>query len=466
MPQHQRRSPPKATTSPPHTTAEIRDDELPAEIRDSPGPSKGLRETTLLSKDARLAGRPMLCSDCGLCDSSLKPLMARSCVFVRNRAAALEHRLFGRGRRDGDELRFGVYRAMHIARMRSPAPGAQWTGMVTGLGARLLERGEADAVITNASMAGTRFAPRPIVARTPEEVRATSGNKPCLAPSLALLDQVREAGVTRLAFIGTGCQVQILRAAEAEVGLRGLGLEQLDIIGIPCSDNVTYPDLTYFLRQVSRSPQSIVHYEFMQDYALHMRHADGTEERLSYIDFPMDRLEGIFPSACLSCFDYANTLSDITIGYMGAPLGWQWVLARSERGERLFGLLAPELERRAADSGGDRRRGMPRYIAMLDRPAGRPPKPVRRLIAWLQRARGPRGLEFARAIIEMKLLRNLHHVRTHFARFETRIVPDHVYRALAAYGATYREVFGRPLEPVTAQIPEHRADARECRQRP
>jgi coenzyme F420 hydrogenase subunit beta len=162
----------------------------------------------------------------------------------------------------------------------------------------------------------------------------------------------------------------------------------------------------------------------------------------------MEKLEGIFPSACLSCFDYANTLADITIGYMGAELGWQWVLVRNERGRELLDVIRPELEIGELTSGGDRARGMPRYLQMLPKPPGKPPKPIRRLIAWMQRNRGPRGLEFARAIIEMKLFRNLHYVRTHFARFEPRIVPEHVYRTLSPYTDDYQAVFERPLDPV------------------
>ncbi|WP_295538357.1 Coenzyme F420 hydrogenase/dehydrogenase, beta subunit C-terminal domain [uncultured Thiohalocapsa sp.] len=420
----------------------------PSDIASDPqtvgGPSKGLRQSTLLSRDARLAGRPNLCSDCGLCDTWLKPDMAQACVFVRNRSEEIEWRLFGRNRRDGDELQFGVFQQMLAARLRQPVAGAQWSGMVTTLAARLLERGEVDAVITVGTVPGTRFAPQPVLARTPAEVRATAGNKPCLAPSLGLLDTVRAAGVRRLAVIGTGCQVHMLRAAEDK-----LGLERLDVIGIPCSDNVTYPDLTHFLAQVSRSPDTIVHYEFMQDYSLHMRHEDGTTERLNYIDFPMDKLEDIFPSACLSCFDYANTLADITIGYMGARLGWQWVLVRTDRGAALLELLRDDLETTKLTSAGDRSRGVPRFIQMLAKPPGKPPKPVRRLIAWLQRNRGPRGLEFARAIIDMKLLRNLHHVRSRFRRFEPRIVPTFVYRALAPYDEANRDALGEGVWPPT-----------------
>jgi coenzyme F420 hydrogenase subunit beta len=371
--------------------------------------------------------------------------MSQTCTFVRNQTRAIEQRLHGRPRQAGDEGRFGIYRAMHAARMARPNPKAQWTGMVTALGARLLERGRVEAIITTAAAPGTRFKAQPILARTPEEVLSTAGNKPCLSPSLSLLDAVREQGIKRLAVIGTGCQVHQLRVAES-----ALGLERLDLIGIPCSDNVTYPDLEYFLTQVSRSPATVVHHEFMQDFRLWMRHEDGHVERLNYIDFPMDKLHGIFPSSCLSCFDYPNALSDLTIGYMGATLGWQWVMVRTPAGEELFDLLRPDLEIGELTTSGDRARGMPRYMERLSHPPGqkRPPLPVRKLVAMLQRRRGPKGLEFARAVVEMKLLRNLNYIRSKFPRFESRVVPYHVYATLAPYADLYEQTFGRPLAPL------------------
>lgn len=410
------------------------------------GPTKGLQTITLLSQDQRLRGRPRLCSDCGFCDTSLRPHMAQSCVFVENRTEELERRVHGRARATPDELLFGVYRRMLAARLRTPNPRAQWSGITTRLGALLLERGLAEAVLTTRAVAGTRFAPEPVLARTPDEVLASAGNKPCLSPGLSLLDQVRASGLRRLALIGVGCQVHALRAAQER-----LGLEELYVIGIPCSDNVAYPDLTRFLGLVSRSPATVVHYEFMQDFSVHLRHEDGRVERCNFIDIPMAELGDVFPSACLACFDYANGLADLTVGYMGAPLGWQWLLARNPRGEELLELVRPELELGRLDQRGDRRAGVARSIGMLARPPARPPAPLRRLVAALMRRRGPRGLEFARSVIEIKLLRNLQHVRTRFARMERRVVPEHVYAALAPYAETYRQAFDRPLEPRSEQ---------------
>lgn len=174
------------------------------------GPTKGLQTITLLSQDTRLKGRPKLCSDCGFCDSSMRPLMAQSCVFVENRTADIERHIHGRARQTPDEQLFGVYRQMLAARLRPANPQAQWSGLVTRLGALLLERGLADAVLTTRAVPGTRFAPQPFLARTPAEVLASAGNKPCLAPGLSLLDDVRASGVQRLAIVSAiGIRAQL-----------------------------------------------------------------------------------------------------------------------------------------------------------------------------------------------------------------------------------------------------------------
>ena len=52
------------------------------------GPSKGLAQIALLSSDARLQGRPRLCSDCGLCDSYLQPAMAQLRVCAQSNRGA------------------------------------------------------------------------------------------------------------------------------------------------------------------------------------------------------------------------------------------------------------------------------------------------------------------------------------------------------------------------------------------
>jgi coenzyme F420 hydrogenase subunit beta len=415
------------------------------DMMDTPS-ANGQPTITLLGQHERLKGRPKVCSDCGICTGALRPHMPQVCAFSHNQTGEIEHHLHGRTRQGTDELLFGIYREMHAARMRQPVPHAQWSGIVSSLGAHLLEAGHVDGVVTTRAVPGTLFAPQPFLARTPDEVRASAGNKPCLAPTLSVLDEVRASDVRRLAFIGVGCQVHALRALQHE-----LGLEKLYVIGIPCSDSTTYPEQQRFLSLISRSPDTVVHYEFMQDFRIWLRHRNGRVEKVNYIDIPMDKLGNVFPAACLSCFDYANTLADITIGYMGADLGWQWVLVRTAQGAELLEHLQPHLEWGTLSQRGERHAGVSRFIEMQAQPRGRPPAPIRKLIAFLQRTRGAKGLEFARTVIEMKTVRNLHYVREHAAHLEPRLVPYHVYTALEPYRDVYEATFGVALHPDPQQ---------------
>jgi len=413
----------------------------------TPPKARSLAEITVLTQAERFKGRPKLCSDCGICGGELRPLMAAACVFVQNRHEQIERKLHGRNRNDGDELLFGINRAIHITRLRQINYEAQWSGIVTRLGALLLERGLVDGVIATKAAPGTLWAPLPFVARTPAEVLASAGNKPCLSPTLEVLAEVRASGLKRIAFIGMGCQVHALRAIEAE-----LGLEKLYVIGLPCTDNTSYPDLMRFLNIVSKSPATVVHHEFMQDFRVWLRHQDGHLEKMNYVDLDVSALggeRGIFPAACLSCFDYQNGLADLTIGYLGAPLPpeqrWQWMLVRTERGQEMFDLIKPLLELGERNESGNRRVGVQTYVGMLRRPRKRPIAPIRKFVAWMQRNKGTKGFEFARAVIEMKLLRNLVFVRDQFPKQEARIVPRYVYRALAYTAEAYQAAFERPL---------------------
>ncbi len=62
-----------------------------------------------------------------------------------------------------------------------------------------------------ATLRRVRFAPRPMVARTVEDIIAARGVKPTLSPNLNVLATVEALApeVKRLLFIGVGCQVRV-----------------------------------------------------------------------------------------------------------------------------------------------------------------------------------------------------------------------------------------------------------------
>ena len=62
------------------------------------------------------------------------------------------------------------------------------------------------------------------------------------------------------------------------------------------------------------------------------------------------------------------------------------------------------------------------------------PEGLRPIVGWLMPRIGPRGLEFARARVEMKAVETVIHLRREHARRVKNTVPPHVWPLVEAYG--------------------------------
>jgi coenzyme F420 hydrogenase subunit beta len=83
------------------------------------------------------------------------------------------------------------------------------------------------------------------------------------------------------------------------------------------------------------------------------------------------------------------------------------------------------------------------FIANTERAAGglplrRMPDWLRPIVSFLQPRLGPRGLEFARARVEMKAAETVLHLRRALPARLKNMVPEHVWRLVAPYGVTPR----------------------------
>jgi coenzyme F420 hydrogenase subunit beta len=348
----------------------------------------------------------------------------------------MEAQVHGRARDLGrpDELYFGPFRRMVRARLKPALAGAQWTGIATRIAERLLETGAVDAVLTMAPDAQDKWKPVPVLVTKAEGMAQVRGMRMGYAPLLALLEPALAKGYKRLAVIGIPCQVYALRALETE-----LGFERLFVIGTPCSDNTTTEKFHDFLALLSDAPETITYLEFCADYHVELRFVDGRRRRIPFLQLPISQLPGdFFPMTCRTCVDYTNVLADITVGYMGGQ-GEQWLLIRNERGEELAAVLGDELVTAVPGSAGKRAGAVKGFLANTERAAGglplrRMPGFMRHVVGWLMPRVGPRGLEFARARVEMKAVETVLHLRRHYPKRMKWMVPDHVWRIVAAYG--------------------------------
>jgi coenzyme F420 hydrogenase subunit beta len=377
-----------------------------------------------------------LCTDCGISRTSDPKRCGRACQFIRPDYPALERQVHGRARdpQRPDELHFGPFRRMLRAALAEPRPGAQWTGIATRLGERLLETGAVDAVLAVAPDPQDRWRPVPVLVTRAADMAQCRGMRMGYAPLLALLEPARTAGHRRLAIIGIPCQVYALRALEAE-----LGFERLYVIGTPCSDNTTTENFHRFLALLSERPETIEYLEFRPDYHVELRFTDGRVQEIPFLKLPISKLpRDFFPLTCRTCVDYTNVLADITVGYM-AGQGEQWLLMRNERGEELLRLLEGEIRLNEPGSAGRRRGPVAGFLKNTERAAGGlplrgTPAWLRPLVAWLMPRIGPRGLEFARARLEMKAVETVLHLRRERPRRMRRMIPAHVWALVKPYG--------------------------------
>ncbi|NDJ19709.1 Coenzyme F420 hydrogenase/dehydrogenase, beta subunit C-terminal domain [Myxacorys almedinensis] len=370
-----------------------------------------------------------LCSECGLCDTHYIHYVKEACAFLNQQIPQLEQQTHGRSRdlEVSEDVYFGVNQSMMAARKTEPIAGAQWTGIVSSIAIQMLESGKVEGVVCVQNTKEDRFQPMPIIARSREEILAAKVNKPTLSPNLSVLEQIEQSGLKRLLVIGVGCQIQALRAVEKQ-----LGLEKLYVLGTPCTDNVTRAGLQTFLETTSRSPETVVYYEFMQDFQVHFKHEDGSTELVPFFGLKTNKLKDVFAPSCLSCFDYVNSLADLVVGYMGAPFGWQWIVVRNDRGQEMLDLVHDQIETQPVTSQGDRKNAVQQSIPAYDKAVTLPMWAAKLMGVVIEKI-GPKGLEYARFSIDSHFTRNYLYVKRNYPEKLEQHVPDYAKQIVSQY---------------------------------
>ncbi|MEM7726798.1 MAG: Coenzyme F420 hydrogenase/dehydrogenase, beta subunit C-terminal domain [Cyanobacteria bacterium P01_A01_bin.45] len=370
-----------------------------------------------------------LCSECGFCDTYYVHYVKEACAFLNQQIDTLESKSHNRSRNldSPDELYFGVHQKMLTARKKEPIPGAQWTGIVSSIAIEMLNRGIVEGVVCVQNTKEDRFQPMPVIARTPEEILAARVNKPTLSPNLSVLEEIEKSGMKRLLVIGVGCQIQALRAVEQK-----LGLEKLYVLGTPCVDNVTREGLQKFLETTSKSPETVLSYEFMQDFRVHFKHEDGSTETVPFFGLKTNQLKDVFAPSCMSCFDYVNSLADLVVGYMGAPYRWQWIVVRNDTGKEMLDLVQDQIDTQPVMSKGDRKQAVQQSIPAYDKGVTLPMWAAKLMGVVIEKV-GPKGLEYARFSIDSHFTRNYLYVKRNYPQKLGAHVPEFAKRIVGQY---------------------------------
>lgn len=369
------------------------------------------------------------------------------------------------------KARFGVLHQPVMLATGLGIEGAQWTGCVTGIALSMLEEGQVDAVVCIAKGESDRWSsPEPIIAKTPKDVLRGRGVKPALAPSLRVLDKIKnDKSIRKLLFCGVGCAVQAFRAVE-----QSLNLDEVFVLGTNCVDNSPTPEAAQeFVREgVNVKEDDVQGYEFMQDFKVHVK-TESSYIKKPYFVLPGSIAEASIATSCLACFDYTNGLADVVVGYMGAPLdgsermdeAYQTLTIRNERGEKMVETAISS--NRLQTFGPARGTGAHEKLAiatvnsdsivlkMLGKRVQEKGMPllIGEIMATVMRSIGPKGINFARYSIDYHILRNYLHVLKEWGpRRAKQSMPQYAMDIVQNY-IQKNEKFAEICEKITNSSP-------------
>ncbi|MEM4699680.1 MAG: Coenzyme F420 hydrogenase/dehydrogenase, beta subunit C-terminal domain [Candidatus Nezhaarchaeales archaeon] len=271
--------------------------------------------------------RPKIVGQCVLCE-----VCYHSCPQTEVPYSVVEEGLFRRRR--GPEEPIGVYREAYSARTRLEEVGkvAQDGGVVTTLLIYALKSGAADAAVV-AGVRGEAWRGWPMVALSPEEAIKGAGTKYTPSPNLiGLAEAVKGYMKSRVAFVGTPCQVRAVRQMQFNSkGCLKLGERVAVTIGLFCMESFNYERLMgEFLKSKGYSPSDIS--KFAITKGKFIAYSAGKE----VISVPLAEVKGCVRESCHYCQDFTSELADVSVGSVGSPDGWSTVIIRTEAGEGLF----------------------------------------------------------------------------------------------------------------------------------
>jgi len=205
--------------------------------------------------------------------------------------------------------------------------GAQDGGAVTQLLATLMERGFIDAAIITQKL--DAFIGTPVLARTPEQVRGAAGSVYHQSHALTVLNEKAPAGLERIAFVGTPCQISGLRA------LQKFPWENRDTlasrvtlaIGLFCTRSF---DPKKLLPAVAATGVNLGQVKRIDIRGGKLIAAGAQGEEL--MAKPVKEFHEASLRGCDECADFAALGADLVVGNIGSEPGASTVLVRTDTG--------------------------------------------------------------------------------------------------------------------------------------
>ena len=208
---------------------------------------------------------------------------------------------------------------------------AQNGGVVSSILIHALQSGSIDGVLLTDK--DDNWYPKPVIARTPDEILSCLGSKYTISPTLITYSEaIREFKLKRLAFVGLPCQIHAVRKLQLSSPLSDEYGKFKLIIGLYCFSNYTYDLMKTFVQGELGIPLSNVKKFDISEGKFYIYPKKGPVKHV-----PIKRTKQYTWNSCQYCKDFSAEIADISIGSVGASDNdWNSVLLRTDIGVKIF----------------------------------------------------------------------------------------------------------------------------------
>ena len=269
--------------------------------------------------------QPTIVGTCALCE-----ICYYQCPQVEFSKEDVELFLFGRTRRPDEPI--GIISGTFVGKASAEniLSHAQDGGVVTALLTYALDSKQVDAAV----VAGrdSLWRPKPAVATNYEELVENAGTKYTPSPTiLGLRSAIDEFGKSRVAIVGTPCQVRAVRRIQTSpLGSLRLADAVGLTIGLFCMESYGYVELIgSYLTNKGVDPAKVTKVGIKKGSFIAWT---GEQEALHV---PLKDIDEFVRKSCKQCDDFTAEYADVSVGAIGATSGQSTVIARTQKGLEL-----------------------------------------------------------------------------------------------------------------------------------
>jgi coenzyme F420-reducing hydrogenase beta subunit len=203
---------------------------------------------------------------------------------------------------------------------------AQYGGTVTALALFGIETGRIDTALLTAWSQDSEepYLPKPLVARTREEVLSASGSKYTASPTLKVLDSLLKEEAAKVLVVCRPCQVLALRK-RAQIDDPTFPRERIAlVVGLFCMWSLAYRDFEKMLAPLPRDNKlkriDVPKGRFM------------VETERDSLELDHDSVRAHCRPTCQSCYDFTSELADLSVGSTEWKDDWNTLIVRTDAG--------------------------------------------------------------------------------------------------------------------------------------